>query len=423
MAISYIYGLLVLLGFLVYQPRLLYLKWKTGKKSATLKERFGILDNPIRKEKKRLIWIHAVSMGETRAIAPLAAKLQGEGVQFIVSSGTTTGLAEAKKSIPFASRHILFPLDLPWVMKKLMKQAKPDLILLCEGDFWYNFLHEGKKAGAAIFLVNGKMSEESFKHYFRFPFWAKWIFAPFTKLCLQNNHYFERFQKLGIADEKMVVTGNIKLDHEHPIAPDLVAFRTSLGISEQDPVIVAGSTHAPEEELIVEAIKPLWKTHPTLKLLIVPRHPERFTEVAGLLKKSGVSFKRYSEQSHEPFQVLLMDTMGLLKKCYQLADLAIVGGSFTSKVGGHNILEPCEYGVPVLFGPFMRTQKEFVELCLDYAAGEQVTSETLTSRLQQLFHHREERLAMGERGLKLISDCRGATEKTFKILHLNGDLC
>lgn len=407
------YNLALCMGFLCYLPKLL-IKKKAG---ATLRERLGFCLIP-QKTKKKLVWMHAVSMGETKALAPLASLLAKDpDVEIVVSSGTATGHAEAKRTIPEASYYFYFPIDFSWTIRRLLKKLKPDQVILCESDFWWNFLTLSKASGADVFLVNGKISARSAHRFCLFKPFARSLFGSFTHLFIQNQTYYDRFKKLVPDSQKMEITGNLKLDHVHPAlsSEEKNQWKKQLGLHEGDFVIVAGSTHKTEEELVLSAIQNI----PKAKLLLVPRHPERFDEVEELIKRKGFSYCRFSyigtdKMEKEAHQIILVDAMGVLKKIYQLADVAIVCGSFVTHVGGHNILEPSEYGVPILFGPYMHTQPELVSLALEFKAGLQVEGGALASTLCTLQKNPEQLKTLGQNGIHLIESSKGATQKTYQ---------
>jgi len=413
-----LYDFLILVGFLFYLPKL----WLRKKSGAALRDRFGLPAADYRKSKTRLIWIHAVSLGETKAVAPLARMLKesfGPDVEFVVSSGTATGRAEVKKAIPFCDYSLYLPLDLTWVIRPLVNRLKPDLLIISETDLWINFISHCKRVGARCYIVNGKMSERSCRRFNTLTFWSRKLFSQFDHIAAQSEHYRNRYLKAGVAQNRVTVTGNLKLDHVHPPTPDLDEWKRSLGFYHEDQILVIGSSHDPEERWFLEVLNGLWDSLPQLKVVIVPRHPERFDEVETLLQECGQPFKRYSESSDQPFRILLVDAMGVLKKCYQISDVALVAGSYTDKVGGHNILEPSEYGKPVLFGPSMWSQPELLELCLSYEAGLQVPMKNLGSVLARLFHDSGERQKLGGNGLRLIQDHKGATKRTFDLITKN----
>lgn len=375
----------------------------------------------IKKGDRFCIWVHAVSLGETKAIAPLIKLIKAEFPSSLIvfSNVTETGHVEACRSVP-ADYHVFLPFDFGWIINPIVKRTAPDLVLLCESDFWYNFLHAAKRQGAYIALVNGKISTKSMERFKKGLGFTQGLFDKIDLFCLQSNLFKTRFEQLKIPPEKIVVTGNMKFDGDYARLPpqQLNAWRLELGINKKSPVIVIGSTHHPEEVQLLGVMSHLWKAHPDLKVLLVPRHPERFNEVAGILQKSNIDFRRLSQKTLDAAgaPVILIDAMGLLRKCYQLADIAIVAGSYTAKVGGHNILEPSWYGVPVIFGPHMHTQPDLVDLVKEYGAGLQVKVEDLKETLQELIEDEAKRRKLGSAGLLLSSDVHGATHKTLKVL-------
>ncbi len=410
---AYIYQFFLFLGFIFYLPCLVLRK----KGGPTLKERLGILSKVPRKTKSRLVWIHAVSLGEAKAAAPLAKMMKeayGGDAEFVISFGTASGREAAEKSIPFADFYLYLPLDFIWIMKNLVKGARPDLVIICETDLWYNFLNQCKQEGAKLILVNGKMSERTFLRYQAFSFWAGKIFPLFYRICVQSYHYAHRFEKLGVQKSVIKITGNLKLDNKEPV---FTGSKEEMGLNDRDLVLVIGSTHHPEERWFLEILEGMWDDFPNLKVLLVPRHPERFNEVEELLEQSGLPYRKYTDKDSQPFKIQLVDAMGILKNCYQFADAAIVGGSYVKDVGGHNILEPSEFGVAVVFGPNMQSQPELIELCIAYGAGLQAAIEELPSVLRSLLKNKQKRDILGQNGLRLIQDNRGASRRTFEIIH------
>ncbi len=429
MLFSILYEICLLLLGIAYLPIFLYQYIFKKKYRNSILKRFGWGFPVINKGDRPLIWIHAVSLGETKAVAALVKSIKTEfkNPLLVFSTTTETGYVEACRSIS-ADYHVYLPFDFGWVVKSIMKRTAPDLVVLCESDFWYNFLSSAKEAGAVVTVVNGKLSTRSQTRFLKVPFFAHKLFACIDLFCLQSNLYRKRFASLGIPQEKLVVTGNMKFDGDYAKLPanQIEAWRMELGIQPTDPVLVVGSSHSPEEVQLLKLLPQVWNQFPKLKVMLVPRHPERFNEVAGILQKSNVSFRRLSQKTGENQQasVILIDAMGLLRKCYQLADIAIVAGSYTSKVGGHNILEPSWYGVPVLFGPHMYSQPDLVDLVREYEAGLQVSLEELPDVLLDLLQNKERSKSLGDAGLRLAGDVHGATNKTLlqlkeTALHLN----
>jgi 3-deoxy-D-manno-octulosonic-acid transferase len=420
MILSFFYEITLWLLALVYLPKLMYDYFIRKKYKQNLASRLGFNFPVIKKGERKLVWVHAISMGETKAVTALikAIREQLKDPIIVISNVTETGHAEAKRSLPMADYHVYLPLDLNFIIRPIIKRIAPDLVILAETDFWYNFLKSAKDSGAVIALVNGKISERSFNRFQKIPYFTKKLFSIFNLMCLQSNHYQKRFKALGIDESKMQITGNLKFDAECPCLSleQYEEWKKQFEIGPEDQVVVVGSSHDPEEKLILEQFKSVWKELPHVKLMIVPRHPERFNEVAMLLEKENIPYKRFSQLNEEVknARVILIDAMGLLRKCYQLADLAIVAGSYTPRVGGHNILEPSWYGVPVIYGPFMHSQPELVELMEEYQAGQQVPIGDLGEKILDLLKDPKKRAVIGGNGLRMLKDINGATQKTWE---------
>lgn len=417
---NFLYEIALLLLALVALPKMLYqlIVYKKYRKSFLV--RFGYhFPKIIKKDGEVLIWVHAVSMGETKAVSNVVKELRKNypNGKIVISSTTETGHAEGKRSIPGADYHVFLPFDFRFVVKPIIQRASPDLIVLCECDFWYNFLRFSKDVGAKIVLVNGKMSEKSMRRYKKVSFFSRLLMELFDVLCVQNELYYNRFIEAHAPANKLVITGNLKLDEDYPklSVDEINQWKERLGIKADQTLLTIGSTHNPEEQIIIEILEVIWKNQPQLKVILVPRHPERFKEVFSLLKQEGIPTINFTniKAATGKEKVILMDTMGMLRMCYQLADIALVGGSFTDKVGGHNILEPCWYGKPVLFGPHMRTQLELVDYILGAKAGVQVNQKELKELLKQWIENPSERAQVGERGVNLMANLKGSTKRTM----------
>lgn len=421
MFVALLYEICLLFLWIAAFPWFLY-QWTFKKKyRKSILKRFGSGFPLIKKGKRPLIWIHAVSLGETKAVSTLVKTIKSEYNNPIIvfSTTTETGYVEACRAIA-ADYHVYLPFDFGWVVRPIIKRTAPDLLILCESDFWYNLLSSAKKSGATVVLVNGKISMKSLDRFKKVPFFAKPLFSNIDLYCVQSTLYKKRFEQLGIHPDKIQVTGNMKLDGDYGKLPtqQLEAWRKELGIQPKDPVLVIGSSHHPEETQLLGVLAHVWKQFPNLRVVLVPRHPERFNEVAGILQKSNINFRRLSQKNTDESSVpvILIDAMGLLRKCYQLADVAVVAGSYTPKIGGHNILEPSWYGVPVLFGPYMHTQPDLVDLIREYGAGHQVTIDDLPEELISLLKDPDKRKKIGKAGLRLATDVHGATSKTNQLI-------
>jgi len=395
-----------------------------GKYRESLQARLGFSLPPVSWPKGAfVIWIHAVSIGETRAVLPLYRLLRKNYPQavVIVSSTTETGHLEAKRNMQEASAHFFLPLDFSWIIRKVVRHFSPNQLILVESDFWYHLLKEVKAQGGSITLVNGKVSERSMRRFCKSLRITAKIFEPFDALCVQSQRYKERFEKMGVDPQKIHVTGNLKFDAA-PVRMGEIEkerWKEELGITLKDRVLAIGSTHAPEEEWLLSALDAVWKEVPTLKVLLIPRHPERFSSVAEHLQARGISTISYSNQNtktgHE--RIVLIDAMGLLNHCYQLAEIALVGGSFIHGIGGHNIFEPALLDVPVIFGPHMENQPDLVELILQGNAGLQVTLEQLPSQVLRLLQDPTLLNTLSQSCRTLSREVQGSAQRTLEILY------
>lgn len=400
---------LILLG-LFAMPKIL-LSW--SKYKGTILYRLGLKTPNLQLSSKPVIWIHAVSAGETKAAIPLVAHLQQTfpSAQIVISNTTRTGHMEAKKSLPQAKAHFFLPLDFSWVMRHLVKQISPSALFLVESDFWFHLVSQVKKIGGKVVLVNGKISECSYKRFQFFSYFTRRLFSLFDLFLVQNNTYFKRFSHL-IDSSKIHVTGNLKWD----VKPDLLSFSQKKDLKEQlklaNKTIILASTHDPEEKWLLEKLDILWQLFPTLKVLIAPRHPERFQNVGSLLQKKNYSYALSSDPSQitGEEQVILIDQMGQLTKLYQIVDLAIVGGSFVTHIGGHNIFEPVSVGTPVLFGPHMHTQKDLQQQILQSQSGLEITLDSLVETISKLLSFP---LSISSQN---SSPMQGAAKKTIDLL-------
>lgn len=422
-----LYNGILLLFLLLSLPKIIFLRVRKGKYKNLWKNKNGKNFDAVARTSFPLFWIHAVSVGETKAVQRLALLLKEKypESQILVTSTTETGLAEGKRSLSFANHHLLLPFDFSWIIRPIVKKLKPDLVILSETDYWLNFLQEAKQSGAHVVVVNAKLSETSLSRYTKIQKMGMQklidrLFSQIDYFCTQTPLYTKRLALLGIPEEKITATGNLKLDASaETLSPEEIKkWQKQLNFAQDDLVLVAGSTHPQEEILILDAFSNLSKSFPNLKLIIVPRHPERFDEVENLIREKGLPLVRFSklDSLKNDEKVILIDTMGKLKACYQLATLAIVCGSFVSHVGGHNILEPSAYGVPVLFGPYMHTQLEFLELINQYGGGLQVNHENLTKILSELLTSSEKRQKLSEGGKRLTHDLQGASARTLDLL-------
>lgn len=393
----------MLIYLILISPKLFLDRILKGKRHPGFLQRVGL---KIPEANRPVIWIHAISVGEVKSAQPLFRELKKKEKEafFLITTTTATGQAEAKRSLSEADAFAYLPLDFNWVVRKWVEQLKPKLFLLVESDFWPNLLTALKKHGAKIVLVSGKLSERSARRFQKFPSFSKKLFSHFDLLCLQSEEHYHRFLPLISDPTKLQVTGNLKLDIEpHPV--DTAYWKQRLCI--EQPILTISCTHAPEEELLLTALQESgWF------LILVPRHPERFEEVAQLLAKKNIPHFRWShlDGRRGGEKVLLVDAMGQLPICYALSRLALVAGSYVDHIGGHNILEPCLYGTPVIFGPHTHAQADLAARAIQSRAGARVPLESLSAFLQ---HFPSQEASMRAKALQLIAFSRGSTQRTL----------
>lgn len=377
------------LYLLFLAPKIIFERFK-GKRHPNFLQRLGFF---LPKPDRPVIWIHAVSVGEVKAADPLVNGLKN--YYLFITTTTATGQEEAKRSLPHADCYAYLPIDFTFVVKKFVKGLNPEHFILVETDFWPNLLKALKKNGTKISLVSGKMSERSLQRFQWVAPYSKRLFANFDHICVQNEEHFHNFSKFSTRVE---ITGNLKLD----LKPQKVARFLDL----KGPTITISCTHAPEEELILDALNGGPWT-----ILLAPRHPERFDEVSKILLNRNIAFGRWSK--NELGKCILVDAMGQLPICYAHSQLAILGGSFVNHIGGHNVLEPILYNTPVFFGPYMQKQLEFAKRVIDANAGKQLSIENLRNAVEQFFNDPNPFFHSAK---VLQEQGRGAAEKTKNII-------
>jgi 3-deoxy-D-manno-octulosonic-acid transferase len=361
------------------------------------------------------IWVHAVSVGESIAAAPMIRELMQRypDLPMTITCMTPTGSERIRALFGDRVQHCYLPYDLPWPMGRLLDRLQPRLAVVVETELWPNLINQCTRRGVPVALVNGRLSERSARGYARFGRLTAPMLGQLDWLAVQSEVEAERFRQLGARAEAVEVTGSIKYDLQ--IDPQLpasaAALRSEWG-ADGRPVWIAASTHAGEDEIILQAHRQLLAVHPDALLLLVPRHPERFDAMAALCQGEGfTTVRRSTRQSPYTAQVLVGDSMGELLFLYALADLAFVGGSLVPN-GGHNLLEPVALGKPVLSGPHLFNFQEISERLRD--AGdlrEAADAETLAAALRELFADPAAAAAMREAGLAVLRANQGALQK------------
>ncbi|MEM7175336.1 MAG: glycosyltransferase N-terminal domain-containing protein [Chlamydiota bacterium] len=414
------YTLGVLLYLCCFLPKFLLQRLRYGKYKGTIFPRL-IGKAPVPTQQP-VIWFHAVSVGEAKALLPLLSLCRkAHPTAFILISTTTeTGLRVAKKEATQADAYCYLPLDFSWTARRFVRRLRPNLLILIEGDYWLNLMRQVKQLGGAIIVASGKLSQRSMRRYAAVRPFSRALFSLVDHFYLQTEDYRQKFCQLDVPKEKLTVIGNLKFDLEQTPLSDQQQnlLRQKLGLTGKELLIVVGSTHAKEEAALLDSLLPLTIKHRRLKILLFPRHPERFAEVGALLKKRCPDHAIFSRGSSSPMRVILVDRIGILSQCYPLATLAIVGGSYFPGIGGHDIFEPAKRAVPVLFGPYMEKQPELTQLILLANAGYQTDLKQLRYVVDDLLSNSKQRRLMGERGEKLARKMSGTAKRHWKQLAL-----
>ncbi len=386
-------------------------------------QRWGFLPQRLKEnlKGKRPIWLHAVSVGEVISLIPLLRRIKEHYPfqEIVLSTTTFTGNYTATLKVREALAIIFFPLDFPWVVKRIVKGINPKAFLVAESEIWPNLLKRLKKQGIPIVIVNGRISTPSYRKYkWIRPFFKK-VLENITLFCMQSDLYSDRIIKLGAPPSKVITTGNFKFDQEI-CKFDTREIRYSLGLGEDKRPFVAGSTHKGEEEIILDVFIELKRNYPDLVLILVPRHPERFSEVEELLQRYPIKYLRKtridSGLNLNSIGVILVDTIGELQKLYSIGEVIFVGGSLV-KVGGHNVLEAAIYKRPVLFGPFMDNFSEIAMVLKESGGGIEVKDrEEFILKAKTLLGNPSLLEELGEAAYKVVIQNQGAVEKTFQLI-------
>ncbi len=389
-------------------------------------ERFGCLPLTARAALtgRPVLWLHAVSVGEAIAARPLLKGLREDYPDhaLLVSTTTETGRGVVVRD-GLADAVIYFPFDFLPAVALAFSRIHPRLVVIMETEIWPNFNLVASRRGVPLILANGRISDRSFIRYRQFRWFFHHPLAMFSGLCMQTEIDRERLLAIGAPPERTVTCGNLKYDipYHRPTDGERRTLRRRFALPEGALIVTAASTHSGEEELFLGAWREVAAGRDDLRLVLVPRHPERAAEVAAVSARSGISCRRRSSLQEAaapigPNQLLLVDTVGELMQIYALSDLVFVGGSLVP-TGGHNLLEPASLGLPSLFGPCMTNFREIAALTLQYGAGVQVADQKeLTAALRDFLASAELRQVIGQNGLTLLSAAGGATERHLRVV-------
>jgi 3-deoxy-D-manno-octulosonic-acid transferase len=421
-----LYSALIVLFALAVSPWLAYQALRYRKYVGSLPQRLGYLPVSFNIDAERSIWIHAVSVGELLTARPLIAALRARHPDLRVFLSTTTMSAQqlARRSVPDADAVFYFPFDLGFVVRRTLDLVKPRLFLMMETEIWPNLLRECRRRGVKTAVVNGRLSSRSFPRYRRARGFFRHVLADIDRFCVQSDESARRFVEIGAEADRITVTGSLKFD-----SLDLQAGGSQARSKERvlryfrfgpnRPVLVAGSTMKGEEAVVLRVFRRLKATLPSAVLVLAPRHPERFDEVARMAGQEGFRTERRKEMAidAEPrADVIVLDTIGELAIVYQVGTVVFVGGSLVP-TGGHNILEPAVYGRPVMFGPHMQNFAEIASAFVANDAGVQVDSEgAFEEQVLALMTDPVRRARLGAAARALVEANRGAKDKTLAVL-------
>ncbi|MET0105820.1 MAG: lipid IV(A) 3-deoxy-D-manno-octulosonic acid transferase [Sedimenticola sp.] len=368
---------------------------------------------------ERSIWIHTVSVGEAQAAEPLVHLLQARypEIPIVITTTTPTGSERVRKLFDTTVYHVYFPFDLPFSINGFLKRTKPDILVMMETEIWPNLLAICAKRGIKTVLANARLSEKSAKRYSRLGTFTRKTFSDIGMVAAQAPGDAERFLGLGVARDKIRVTGSIKFDIKLPASLQEQAEVLRRDWSER-PVWVAASTHEGEDEYVLAAHKMIRQHLPDALLVLVPRHPERFDRVATLGQKAGFTVARRSAGGtcDASVDLFLGDTMGELTLFLAASDVAFVGGSLVA-TGGHNVLEPAALGVPVVFGPHMFNFALISSMLLSENAAVQIADEVqLAEVVTGWLSDASERACVGENGRAVVESNKGALERLMSVI-------
>lgn len=429
----FFYNIALTIAFLFLLPRFVFDALRKGKYAAGFWQRLGYLPK-LSESEKPIVWLHCVSVGEANAARPLVVKFLETFPEYrlVVSTTTKTGQQLAQEIFADKAEAVFYmPFDWRFSVRRALQTVKPNVVLLMETELWFNFIRESKRAGASVAIVNGRLSEKSFNRYQWIPRTMRRVLHYVDLALMQHQKDARRIINLNIRASKVKVTGNIKFDQDSDETKNDSTdyLRDRFAITKDAPLIIAASTHAPEERLVLDAYKTVYKnsSENLPRLLIAPRHPERFAEVEKLIKETGFDWAKRSEIESgrdKSAEIILLDSIGELRAAYPLAEIVFVGGSLI-KHGGQSILEPAIAGRAIVTGFYTMNFEAAVKEFLNENAlvqlpelTENETSQKLSETFARLLHDSEMRKKLGANALAVMRKNRGATEKTVEQIKL-----
>ena len=427
--ILFVYNLALLVVLVAGAPWWLFRMTTTQKYREGLLERLGMVPSRLRKQiaklgsERPLIWIHAVSVGEVLAVSRLVKTLDAALPDYLIVLSTTTRTGQALARERFGANRVFYcPLDLPWAVRAWLNALQPSLFILAETEFWPNLLSGCFRRNIPMAVVNARISDRSWPRYRRLRRLWRPFLSQLSRVLAQSQTDAERLKAIGCLPECVSVAGNLKFDVRAAEEADATRQlkKSSAGLR----LIVAGSTLDGEEAALLQAWPRLLQADPQLAIVLAPRHPERFAAVAALLERSGFTWVKRSDWRSAPVdslkplnpgQIVLLDTIGELASIYSLASVAFVGGSLVP-AGGHNPLEPAQFGVPIVMGPHFANFRAITEDLLAHQALRIAAKEDLSATLIGLLQDPQTAKAMGARARQVFEQQAGATGRCMVAL-------
>lgn len=421
------YNLLFGIGFVLMLPHFLLRMKRRGGYRRGFGQRLGWYDAATRADLARggWFWVHAVSVGELFIALQLMKRIrmQRSDVRFLVTTTTSTGFSLAKKRLPNQDRILYFPVDAPWIMKRVVQLVKPERVVLVEYELWPNLIRRCARSGVSVALVNGRLSERSYRGYRKLRVFTRRLLPMVGHCCMQGEKDAERIKALGAVPEQVHVVGSAKYEvpeRDPEMEQRIGSILQGLDMGRDRLIWVGGSTWPGEEEVLLRIFQRVRAELPDLRLVLVPRHVERAAAIEAELSASGCTYVRRSEAETQAAgsspDVLFVDTTGELRHFYAHADLIFVGKSLT-RTEGQNIVEPAAYGKSVVVGPRLDNFEAIVQDFQQANAFCQVADEAeLCAVVQRLMLDPEARREMGERAAALVRQQAGALDRTLALI-------
>ncbi|MGH7977726.1 MAG: 3-deoxy-D-manno-octulosonic acid transferase [Limisphaerales bacterium] len=415
--------------FVLSSPYYFYRMARRGNWGAGFWQRFGGYDTNLKQAitNRHILWVHAVSVGEANLLVHFVNALEkrAPNLKFVVSTTTTTGMGLLRQRLKPHISKIYYPIDQAGIVNRALTTIHPDAIVLFETEIWPNFIWQARRREIPMFLANARLSDRSFSGYKRYGVLFRQLFASFEGIAAKNEAAAGRFRAVGARPESVRVSGNLKYDAAAAIEPgglDVSSLLKQVGVDEESPILIGGSTHDGEELILAQIAGRLRAQFPNLFLVLVPRHFERSNEIARKLREAGIKlFFRTNIRADtrlDPGEVecLLVDTTGELQAFYECATVVFVGKSLTAQ-GGQNPLEPAAYGKSIVFGPNMQNFADIAPQLVERNGAVQVSdARALEKALRELLDDKYQRAELGRNALQVVSESQGAMERTLEMI-------